>query len=112
MADVTTERLVRAIDWEPTSINALSSGIPSRIRVPAHFASDRDCLRWVAATAGKLDPAHVTYGWIRDTLHLERLAVSATLRAWAETQPQITVEREFEVGWDAGGDLVPNVVPG
>jgi hypothetical protein len=54
----------------------------------------------------------VTYGWIHDTLHLERLAVSASLRAWAETQPQITVEGEFEVGWDAGGDLVPNVVPG
>jgi hypothetical protein len=74
MADVTTERLVRQIDWEATRVNALSAGIPSRIRVPAHFASDRECLQWVAATAGRLDPADVTYGWIRNTLALDRLA--------------------------------------
>ena len=49
MADVTTDRLVRQIDWEPTRVNALSASRPSRIRVPAHFASDRECLHWVAA---------------------------------------------------------------
>ena len=69
------------IDWEPTRVNALSSRTPSRIRVPAHFASDRECLQWVAATAGKLDPADVTYGWIRNTLELDRLAISHNLRA-------------------------------
>ena len=67
------------IDWQPTLVNALSSGIPSRIRVPAHVASDRECL-WVAATAGKLDPADVTFGWIRNTLELDRLAISRNLR--------------------------------
>jgi hypothetical protein len=58
MADVTTDRLVRGIDWEPTRVNALSSGIPSKIRVPAHFASDRECsngspepqARWMTLT--------------------------------------------------------------
>ena len=65
MADVTHDRLVRRIDWEPTRVNALSASRPSRIRLPAHFASDRECLQWVAATAGKVDPADVTFGWIR-----------------------------------------------
>ena len=50
MADATTDRLVSGIDWKPTLVNALSAGNPSRIRVPAHFASDRECLDWVAAT--------------------------------------------------------------
>jgi hypothetical protein len=105
MADVTTDRLVRQIDWEPTRINALSSGVPSRIRVPVHFASDRECLQWVAATAGKMDPAEVAYGWIRNTLDLDRLAISPNLRHQIETQPQLGIEGEVEVTWDETGDL-------
>jgi hypothetical protein len=106
MADVTTDRLVRHIDWEPTRVNALSSGIPSRIRVPAHFAADRECLDWVAATAGKVDPAQVTYGWIRNTLELGRLAISPNLRARTDGQTQTEVEGEIDVRWDADGNLV------
>jgi hypothetical protein len=102
MADVTTDRLVRHIDWEPTRVNALSSGIPSRIRVPAHFASDRECLEWVAATAGKLDAAQVAYGWIRNTLELGRLAISPNLRAHMQAE----VEREIDVRWDGEGNLI------
>ena len=94
------------IDWEPTRVNALSSGNPSRIRVPAHFASDRECLHWVAATAGKLDPADVTYGWIRNTLELDRLAISPNLRAQIDGRPQVEVEGEIEVQWDEAGNLV------
>lgn len=106
MADVTTDRLVRAIDWQSTSVNALSSGIPSRIRVPVHFASDRECLDWVAATAGKTDPAEVTYGWIRNTLELDRLAMSENLRARIHDQPQVGIETEMDVGWDEHGNLI------
>src|SRR5262249_32400548 len=106
MADVTTERLVRHIDWEPTRVNALSSGIPSKIRVPTSFASDRDCLEWVAGTAGKVDPAQVTYGWIRNTLQLDRVALSPNLREQVEGRPQIDVTADVEMPWDACGNLV------
>jgi len=106
MADVTTERLVRQIDWEPTRVNALSASVPSRIRVPAHFASDRECLQWVASTAGKLDPADVTYGWIRNTLELNRLAISLNLRRQIDGLPQVEADGEIEVRWDESGNLV------
>jgi hypothetical protein len=106
MADVTTDRLVRAIDWHSTTVNALSSGIPSRIRIPAHFASDRECLEWVAATAGKNDPAEVTYGWIHNTLELDRVAISEHLRARLHQQPHLAIENEIEVDWDERGNLV------
>ena len=106
LADVTTDRLVRRIDWEPTRVNALSSGTTSRVRVPAPFASDRDALKWVMATAGKLDPAEVTVGWIRNTLELSRLAMSIGLRAQLEERPHVEVEGEIEVTWDETGNLV------
>ena len=106
MADVTTDRLVRQIDWEPTRVNALSSGMPSRIRVPAHFGGDRECLQWVAATAGKLDAARVTYGWIRNTLALDLLAISQNLRTQVDGKPEVQIEGEMEVKWDESGNLV------
>lgn len=106
MADVTTERLVRQIDWEPTSVNALSSGLPSRIRVPAHFESDRECLQWVSPTAGKMNAADVTYGWIRNTLELDRLAISENLRAEIEKHPHIEIEQPIDLEWDPSGNLV------
>jgi hypothetical protein len=103
MADVTTDRLVSKIDWAPTRVNALSSGIPSKIRVPTHFASDRECLEWVSGTAGRVDPSDVTYAWIRNTLALDRVAVSANLRPALSSGA--AVEREIAVGWDAAGNL-------
>jgi hypothetical protein len=106
IADVTTERLVRQIDWEPTRVNALSSGTTARIRVPVQFAADRDALTWIAGTAGRLDPADVTYGWIRNTLELDRLAISGNARRLLGGQPQVTVEEELEVQWDDQANLV------
>src|SRR3954468_3751476 len=106
LADVTTERLVREIDWEPTRINALSAGAPARVRLPAHFAADRDCLQWVSATTEKLDPSDVTYGWIRDTLRIDRLAISQNLRPTIEAQSHLTIEDEIDVRWDECGNLV------
>jgi hypothetical protein len=105
MADITTDRLVRQIDWEPTRINALSSGIPSRIRLPVHFSTDRECLEWIAGTAGKLEPAHVTYGWLRNTLALDRLAISDNLRDRIAGQPHLEIEGEIEMKWDRAGNL-------
>jgi hypothetical protein len=106
MADVTTERLVRQIDWEPTRVNALSSSTPSRIRVPVAFARDADALRWISGTAGQEDPAQVTYGWIRDTLRLDRLAVSTALRGALEATPHVAIEGELDVAWDDSGNLL------
>jgi hypothetical protein len=106
IADVTTDRLVRGIDWQSTCVNALSSGIPSRIRVPAHFATDRECLAWVAGTAGRLDIEDVTYGWIRNTLELDRLAISCSLRTAIAGKAQVEVGDEIDVRWDEAGNLV------
>jgi hypothetical protein len=110
MADVTTDRLVHAIDWESTRVNALSSGLPSRIRVPLHFPSDRECLEWVGATAGKMDPGDVTYGWIRNTLALDRLALSANVRPLIEGQSHVEIEKEIDVKWDEQGNLASPVL--
>ena len=102
MADVTTDRLVRGIDWAPTRVNALSSGMPAKIRVPAHFASDRECLSgWRGRRA--VDPAQVTYRVDSQHAGAGTVAVSADRRTALPSDA--TVEREFAVEWDATGNL-------
>jgi lactate racemase-like protein len=105
LADVTTDRLVRQIDWQPTSVNALSAGTPSRIRVPLHFPSDRECLEWVAGTVGKSDRSDVTIGWIKNTLQLDRLVVSRNLKDQIASQSDVTVESEVDWEWNDDGNL-------
>jgi hypothetical protein len=115
MADVTSDRLARQIDWEPTRVNALSASVPSRIRLPTHFPDDRACLRWISATAGKTDPDLVTFAWIRNTLLLDRLAISENLRGQIDAVPHAVVDGPFEVQWDNDGNLVSpflSAVPG
>src|SRR4051812_14726825 len=79
MADVVTNRLVERINWEPTLINSLTANTPAAIRTPIHFATDRECLERISPTVGKLDLAQVTYGWVRNTMELVRIALSENL---------------------------------
>ena len=39
-----------------------------------------------------MDPGDVTYGWIRNTLALDRLAVSANVRPLIEGQSHVEIE--------------------
>jgi hypothetical protein len=74
--------------------------------VPVHFPSDRECLEWVAQTAGKIDVGEVTYAWIRNTLELGRVAISPNLLTAASSQPDVEVLRDIDTLWDPSGDLL------
>jgi hypothetical protein len=106
MADVVTERLVKRINWEPTWINSLTANTPAAIRTPIHFPTDRECLERIAPTVGRLALDEVTYGWIRNTMELTRLAVSENVRAEVEKNPMLQIEGTIEVEFDTGGDLI------
>ena len=106
MADVVTDRLVNRIDWEPTMINSLTANTPAAIRTPIHFPTDRECLERIAPTVGKLDLETVTYGWIRNTMELTRIALSENTRAAVECNPQLEIEATLDLEFDAAGDLI------
>lgn len=113
MADMVTDRLVNAIDWVPTRINSLTASTPAAIRTPIHFPTDRECLENLWTTVGKFDMEAVTFGWIRNTMELSRLALSENLR------PQIEANAELEIvggpvdfPFDRDGNLVSLVAAG
>jgi hypothetical protein len=106
MADVVTERLVKRINWEPTWINSLTANTPAAIRTPIHFRTDRECLERIAPTVGRLALDEVTYGWIRNTMELTRLALSENVRAEVEKNPILQIEGTIEVEFDTAGNLI------
>jgi hypothetical protein len=106
MADVVTDRLVNRIDWQPTTINSLTANTPASIRTPVHFATDRECLARFAPTVGKHDLSTVTYGWIRNTMELTRLALSENVRAQVEANPILQIEATVEMDFDTAGNLI------
>src|SRR5579863_1844955 len=111
MADVVTDRLVNRTNWEPTIINSLTANTPAAIRTPIHFATDRECLERFAPTVGKLDLSTVTYGWIRNTMELGRLALSENLRGQIEANPQLEVEQVIDFDFDGENNLISPFVP-
>jgi len=111
MADVVTERLVKRIDWEPTWINSLTANTPAAIRTPIHFPTDRECLERIAPTVGRLALDEVTYGWIRNTMELTRLAVSENVRGAVEKNPILEIEATVDCEFDGAGNLISPFVP-
>ena len=106
MADVVTDRLVNRINWEPTWINSLTANTPAAIRTPIHFPTDRECLERVIPTVGKLDLPEVTFGWIRNTMELTRLAMSENVRAEVEKNNNLVIEGTIDVEFDGTGNLI------
>lgn len=94
MADVTTDRLVNRVDWKPTHVNSLTASTPSAIRLPIHFATDRECLERIAATVGKFDQAEVTIAWIRNTMELGLFAASENLLPELKQNPDLEIVGE------------------
>jgi len=106
MADVVTDRLVKRIDWAPTWINSLTANTPAAIRTPIHFPTDRECLERIAPTVGRLSMDEVTYGWIRNTMELTRLAVSENVRSAVEQNPMLEIEATIDLEFDTTGNLI------
>jgi hypothetical protein len=112
MADVVSDRLLGRIDWNPTQINSLTASTPAAIRIPVHFATDRECLARIAPTVGKHDLREVTYGWIRNSLELALIALSENLRRQIEQSPSLEILGEPQpVEFDSAGNLVDVLVP-
>lgn len=106
MADIVTDRLVNRTNWVPTIINSLTANTPAAVRTPIHFATDRECIERIAPTVGKLNLGDVTYGWIRNTMELGRLALSDNLLPQIEGNPLLEIEARIDFEFDGTNNLI------
>ncbi|HET7214701.1 MAG TPA: lactate racemase domain-containing protein [Terriglobia bacterium] len=112
MADAIHERFYRKIELSKMYMNARTSLNPMMARVPIHLPSDREALDYMLATLGTPAVADQRIIWIRNTLELNRIAVSSSFmkEAGAPAGWQMLPE-ELTASFDHSEDLVSPFQP-
>lgn len=109
-ADVIHERLLRKIDFNKTYINATVSLTPAGGRLPLPQPSDRAALDLIFGHLGTPDPAAQRIAWIRDTLNIDRVLVSSSLKDQMEAPDNWKLAGgPFPADFDVDGNLRPIV---
>lgn len=106
MADVTTTRVVRAMDLRKTYINALTSLTPQSAKIPIHFDTDREALELTLESLALDDVGTARVVRIPNTLEVENLDVSESLLGDVRLRADLIVVGEpHELEFDAAGNL-------
>jgi hypothetical protein len=104
-ADVIHERLYQKIDFEKTYLNARTALHPTGARLPIHLPSDREAFDLTLGHLGSPEPEEQRIVWIRNTLTLDRIAVSAPLAREAARLPRWRLlEKAYSAEFDAAGN--------
>lgn len=106
LANVTTARVANKIDWVATYTNGVTSGIFGMFRVslPITMADDRRALSVaLRGCAMPQDAARMVF--IRDTLTVDKLWVSPSLRQAVLEHSRLTLVGEVPLAFDAVGTM-------
>ncbi|HEV3162776.1 MAG TPA: lactate racemase domain-containing protein [Isosphaeraceae bacterium] len=105
-ADLTTDRLVAAMDPEPFRINVLTSCCLERARIPISLPTDRDVFEAAVETCWRITPDEARLVLIPNTLELNTLWISPALEAEAKANPHLTQETDHQpIPFSADGTL-------
>ena len=96
LADMIHERLFRKVDFRKTYLNSTVALNPGPSKLPMHFPSDREALGLAFGHLGWPGPDEQQVVWIRNTLSLNRLLVSASLARAAAQLAGWRVSDELE----------------
>jgi hypothetical protein len=107
LADVTTVRLVEALDLAKTYENALTAISPEKAAIPIHFETDRQCIQACLNTIGMIGPDQVRVVRVRNTATLGTLWVSKALEGDVRSRPELTLVSPWNpMTFDGMGNLV------
>jgi hypothetical protein len=112
LADFTTLRLARAIDWRATTVNSLTALSLQAAKLPIHFETDREVIERALGTLAPAEPRQLKIVRLRDTLSLEYFQASEACLEELARQPGFTVLGERRaLEFDESGNLKPLVFP-
>ncbi|MEZ4708325.1 MAG: hypothetical protein R3A44_14025 [Caldilineaceae bacterium] len=106
LANVITARIARQIDWKTVYTNALTSGVLGmwRTAMPMTMADDRRAIQAALRGCGEeQESARIVL--MRDTLTLDRLWVSPSLRAAVEAHPRLQIVGEAPLAFSEDGAM-------
>lgn len=108
MADFTHDRLLKAMDWEATSVNVITSLMPANARLPLHFPTDRQALDAALQTCGRQETRDARVLWIKNTLSCKTVLASEPFLESARARKDLRLESEPQpLEFDSSDDLRP-----
>ena len=106
LADVTTRRLVDALDLKKTYTNALTAISPEKAAIPMYFETDHECIQTCLNTIGMVKPEAARIIRIKNTATLETLLVSRAIEGDVISNPDLEIVRPWEpMAFDDTGNL-------
>lgn len=107
LADFTTTRLVKTMNYRATVINCLTAGYPEGANLPVHFDSDREVIDAALAIIGHRPAETARIMRIRNTLCLEEVDVSEPCLAGRAVGKFEMQGGPGALAFDAAGNLPP-----
>ena len=105
--DVTTARLVEAIDLEVTAVNAITSCMPEDVRIPLTVPTERDAVAVALATIRPREVADLRIVQIVNTSEVSRLLVSQGCLSSLEGRDDIEIAADsLKLRFDPAGNLM------
>ena len=107
MADLTTKKVVDAMDRDYTYINAITSGVLATARIPIHMPTDQEAIQLALKTCARVEHPRSRIIWIKNTLSLEKILASETILPEIKANPQLEVLGEPKaMQFDGKGNLL------
>lgn len=105
-ADITTEKLIKKVDWEKTYINCVAACSLLACKTPVVYPSEREALEVALKSVGLIEPSEVSLVWIKSTLHIYDIVLSERAKEMLGGRGDIKVAtRPFEFEF-SGDELV------
>ena len=106
-ADIITEKVFQAMDYEATLMNALTSLSLHKAFIPVRLPTDRKALQACFTTLGPTAANEVKAVIIRDTLHVNDFMASAALMESLSGDAAAEIlSGPFELDFNAAGDVL------
>lgn len=80
MAEFCLSSLLPKVDWQKTRLNAMTANHVSAAMIPLDFATEDEIIEAARLTLGRPPLEEFRVVWIQDTLHLEEITASESLR--------------------------------
>jgi hypothetical protein len=105
LADLTTRRLFKKIDFYTVYLNALNAGSPETAKLPIVLSDDRTAI-WAALNmCGPVEPESAKLVIIRNTMKLNQFHVSEAMIPEAKRAGLKIIGEPFEMDFDLLGNL-------
>jgi hypothetical protein len=91
LADFTTRRLVNKIDYKALYINSLTAYRTDSCKIPMTFETDGEALKTAIDMAGIENHDEFKVVWIKNTLELEKIAVSTAYLQRIKENPRLKI---------------------